>query len=175
MEVLEGIAVNVGVNISANTIIAPAYSLGAVPPEVGEYLFPARQRKANRTIQPGDILMAGDRFGYGSVREQVVRALQQAGVRAVIARSFAPAFFRNAINLGLPVFISAEAVASTETGDELTIELENWTITNARSGETFPGEPLPEFVRKIVNMGGVAAYMKEMAGGTADRENKGTE
>jgi len=178
MQVIEGTAVGLGDNIGANAIIAPKYSLGTLPPETGKYLFPARRGSKDRTVRPGDILVAGERFGFGSVREQVVLALKQAGVGAVIARSFAPPLFRNAVNLGLPVFVSAKAVAAIETGDELQIELERWAITDVRSGETYPADPLPEFVRNIVHRGGVAAYMKEMAGrsgGAAGGEHTGEE
>jgi len=100
-------------------------------------------------------------FGCGSSREHAPLALKGAGVSCVIANSFARIFYRNAINIGLPILECAEAVAETEKGDELTVDLTAGTITNARTGKTYRTSPLPEFVMKIVAAGGLVDYTRE--------------
>jgi len=172
MKVIEGTVVVLDDNVGANSIIAPEYSLGKLTPEAGEHVFPKTDFSGDRKIYTGAILVAGEKFGHGSAREQVVLALQQAGVKAMIARSFAPPFFRNAVNQGLPVFVSTETVESVESGDELRIDFEAWSLTNLRTGDTFSADPLPEFVRKIVDMGGVSSYMKEMIGRSAAADGR---
>lgn len=164
MNIIEGPVVILGDGVSVNSILAPEYSLGTLALDIGEHIFPVIQRADGRSIQAGDILVAGEKFGVGAAREQVVLALQQVGIKAVVARSFAPAFFRNAINVGLPVFVSAETVDSIQTGDALRIDSEKWSITNLRTGSELPAEPPPGFIRKILEMGGVTAYMKEIGG-----------
>ncbi|MDK2856561.1 MAG: 3-isopropylmalate dehydrogenase [Bacillota bacterium] len=111
-------------------------------------------------VQPGDILVAGKNFGCGSSREHAPLALQAAGVSAVIAASFARIFYRNAINIGLPILACPEAVAGCETGDELELDLAAGTIYNKTRDKTYQAAPFPRYVQDILNAGGLPAYVK---------------
>ena len=115
-------------------------------------------------VQPGDILVGGEDFGCGSSREQAPIAIRAAGISAVIARSFARIFFRNAINIGLPVLVSPEAAAEIESGDELELDLAAGTITDATRGKTYHAQPFPDFLREIIAAGGLIPYTRRRLG-----------
>lgn len=118
------------------------------------------------SVSPGDIVVAGENFGCGSSREHAPIALKAAGVGAVVASSFARIFFRNAINTGLPVLASPEAVAATHDEDELEIDPERGTVRNVTRDATFETEPLPDFVAGIVAAGGLVEWVRaELASG----------
>nr|MDA8216411.1 3-isopropylmalate dehydratase small subunit [Dehalococcoidales bacterium] len=106
-------------------------------------------------VQPGDFVVAEENFGCGSSREEAPLMLKTSGVAAVVAKSFARIFFRNAINIGLPVFESAEAVDDTAAGDELEIDTATGVITNKTKGKTYQAAALPEFIQGIINAGGL--------------------
>ena len=111
-------------------------------------------------IQKGDIFVAGRNFGCGSSREHTPIAIKAAGVDCVIAESFARIFFRNAINLGLAVLESPEAVKAIRAGDEVEIQLENGQILDKTQGLTFCFSPFPPQIMEIINAGGLAGYYK---------------
>ena len=112
-------------------------------------------------VQRGDVVVAGENFGCGSSREHAATCLKAAGVSAVVAASFARIFFRNAINTGLPIIVSPEAVAATEHGDELVVDLSSTSVRNLTKGKEYPGEPLPEFVMDIVRAGGLVGWVRK--------------
>lgn len=107
------------------------------------------------TVQAGDIIVAGADFGCGSSREHAVWALRGAGIQAVIADSFARIFFRNAINIGLPVIDAAEAAREAEEGDILEIDTEEGEILNTRTGKTYRAARYDDFIQDIINAGGL--------------------
>jgi 3-isopropylmalate/(R)-2-methylmalate dehydratase small subunit len=109
------------------------------------------------TVTPGDVVFAGDNFGCGSSREHAPIALKAAGASAVVAKSFARIFFRNAINTGLPVLVSPDAVAATQIGDE--VEVAGSTIRNLTRGREFETEELPAFIKEIVDAGGLVPWV----------------
>lgn len=111
-----------------------------------------------RSVSPGDIIVAGENFGCGSSREQAPLAIKTAGVSCVIARSFARIFFRNAINIGLPIVVCPEAVETAQPGDELEVDLETGAVRNLTRGTTHQAEPFPDFLRQIIDAGGLVAY-----------------
>lgn len=111
-------------------------------------------------VEPGDVVVAGENFGCGSSREHAAICLRAAGVSAVVAASFARIFFRNAINTGLAIVVCPEAVAATEHGDELEIDLDGGTVRNLTKGEEFAAEPLPAFVMEIVRAGGLVGWVR---------------
>lgn len=111
-------------------------------------------------VRPGDIVVAGSNFGCGSSREHAAVALAGAGVAAVVAASFARIFFRNAINVGLPVLESAEAARLTTTGDEVEVDLETGTVRNLSLGRTWSTEPLPEVAQEIARAGGLVPWVR---------------
>ena len=112
-------------------------------------------------VQAGDIIVAGKNWGCGSSREQAVICLKEAGVGAIVARSFARIFFRNAINEGLPI-VTCDAVDSVQSGDEITIDFEAGTVSTPGGQYTFP--PLPPSVMDILNVGGLVPYVQRKLG-----------
>jgi len=150
-----------GDNVDTDAIIPARYLNMSLPEELAEHCMEDIDAGFAGSVQPGDIIVGGDNFGCGSSREHAPLAIKGAGVSCVIANSFARIFYRNAINIGLPILECAEAVAETEKGDELTVDLTAGTITNARTGKTYRTSPLPEFVMGIVEAGGLVPYTRE--------------
>ena len=109
------------------------------------------------------IIVAGYNFGCGSSREHAPLAIKGAGVSCVIAKSFARIFYRNAINIGLPILACAEAVEGAEAGDRLRIDLGAGTITNVTREETYETSPFPGFIMDIIDAGGLVAYTRQQA------------
>ena len=109
------------------------------------------------TVKPGDIVVAEENFGCGSSREHAPVALKAAGVSCAIAKSFARIFYRNSINVGLPILECPEAVDAIVAGDTVAVDTEAGTITNERTGETFTAEPFPPFIAEIIEAGGLVA------------------
>lgn len=114
-----------------------------------------------KKVQPGDIIVAGKNWGCGSSREQAVIALKEAGVGAIVARSFARIYFRNCINEGLPI-VTCDAVDSVESGDEITIDFASGTVTTPGGAYTFP--PLAPSVMEILDAGGLVPHVKKKLG-----------
>ena len=108
-----------------------------------------------RNVKKGDIIVAGHNFGCGSSREHAPIAIQAAGVSCVIAESFARIFYRNSINIGLPILECERACQSVKAGDELSVDLEKGIITDITTGEKFEAEPFPAFIRDIIDRGGL--------------------
>jgi 3-isopropylmalate/(R)-2-methylmalate dehydratase small subunit len=145
----------------------------------GRYLFvadPAGMRKYaledldptfRERVQPGDVIVGGRNFGTGSSREQAVACLLHSGVRTVVARSFARIYYRNAINNGVAPLVCPEAVDGIRDGDQVAIDLAQGTITNTTRGETYRFEPLPDFLRAILDDGGLVAHLRKRFAKTA--------
>jgi 3-isopropylmalate/(R)-2-methylmalate dehydratase small subunit len=154
-----GIVWKYGDNVNTDVIFPGRYTYQMMTPEemakhALEDLDPAFAAK----VKPGDVIVAGKNFGSGSSREQAATCLKAAGVQAVVARSFARIYFRNAINIGLPVLQSPEAVDHLKAGDAVDIDLVRGEIRSARG--TFPFSPLPESVLGIIAAGGLIEYTK---------------
>jgi 3-isopropylmalate dehydratase small subunit len=150
-----------GDNVDTDAIIPARYLNMSLPEELAEHCMEDIDLSFVDNVQKGDIVVGGDNFGCGSSREHAPLAIKGAGISCVIANSFARIFYRNAINIGLPILECPEAVADTEKGDELTVDPTAGTITNARMGKTYYTSPLPEFVMKIVGAGGLVPYTRE--------------
>lgn len=114
-----------------------------------------------KRLKPGDFIVATTNFGCGSSREQAPIVIKESGVSGVIASSFARIFFRNAINIGLPILESTEAAEETEMGDELEVDLGAGTIRNLSKKKTYQAKPYPDFMRGIIEKGGLIAYTRE--------------
>ncbi len=112
-------------------------------------------------VSQGDVIVAGENFGCGSSRENAPIAIKGAGVSCVIARSFARIFYRNSINIGLPILIAPEAVEGIEEGDELEINPATGLIKNITNGGSWQADPFPEDIEKIIKIGGLVNYVKE--------------
>ena len=108
----------------------------------------------------GDIIVGGSNFGCGSSREHAPLAIKSSGVGVVIAKSFARIFYRNAFNIGLPILESKKAVEAVEDGDELSVDLVTGQITNKTRGGKYSASPIPDFMRQIIDAGGLVEYVK---------------
>lgn len=157
-----------GDNIDTDVII-PARRLNiSTAEELAKYVMEDLDPSLAGKIQPGDIFVAGKNFGCGSSREHAPLALKGAGVACVIAESFARIFYRNAINIGLPILESPEAARRIRQGDLVTVDLSTGVITDETTGEQFQSEPYPEFILQIIRAGGlIAKTRQDLLGGAA--------
>ena len=114
-----------------------------------------------KNVKPGDIIVAGENFGCGSSREHAPIAIKASGVSCVIATTFARIFYRNAINIGLPILECPEASKGIEDGDQVEVDFSKGEIRNVTKNETYTAAPFPEFIRGIINAGGLMASSKE--------------
>lgn len=114
-----------------------------------------------KNVKPGDIIVAGENFGCGSSREHAPIAIKASGVSCVIATTFARIFYRNAINIGLPILECPEARRGIEDGDQVEVDFSKGEIRNVTKNETYTAAPFPEFIRGIINAGGLMASIKE--------------
>lgn len=154
----------VGNNIDTDLIIAARYLNDASDENMRAHCMEDVIPDYANTISAGDVLVAGKNFGCGSSREHAPIAIKVAGTKCVIAESFARIFYRNAINIGLPIIESPEAVNAIDQGDELDVDLENGIITNLTKNETYHFEKFPEFIQKIVEAGNLLNYVKAKVG-----------
>ena len=113
-----------------------------------------------KVVQPDDILVAGRNFGCGSSREHAPLAIKAAGVSCVIAENFARIFFRNAINIGLPILECPAAAQEISAGDQVEVELSTGTIHNKTTGKTYQATPFPPFMQRLIDAGGLVAYTR---------------
>lgn len=127
--------------------------------DVGAAAFIEARPDFNKQAQPGDVIVAGNNFGCGSSREYAPLALKRRKVAAIISRSFARIFYRNAVNLGIPIFIAPELVDRLADGDEIRLNIAARTLTY--NEEVFNLTPVPEFAREIIDAGGIVHYIRE--------------
>jgi len=154
-----------GANVDTDAIIPARYLNVSEPVELAQHCMEDIDSDFAQKVKPGDIIVATTNFGCGSSREHAPIAIKAAGVSAVVAKSFARIFFRNAINIGLPLLESPETVDNTNTGDVLQIELETGTINNITKGKTFKAKPYPGFMSEIITSGGLVEYTKKKVAG----------
>jgi len=157
---LTGKAWTYGHNVDTDAIIPARYLNMSRPEDLAEHCMEDIDLRFADKVEPGDIIVGGDNFGCGSSREHAPLAIKGAGISCVIANSFARIFYRNAINIGLPILECPEAVAATEQGDQLTVDLTAGTIENERTGKTYHTSPLPDFIMEIVAAGGLVPYTR---------------
>jgi len=156
--VIEGRVYKFGDNINSDIIIPGRYLIYIDRERLGQHAFEMLGEGFADKLRSFDILVAGRNFGCGSAREQAATAIQGLGIKAVVASSFARTFYRNAINDGLPIVECPELFADVAEGDRIRIDLEAGTIELAGKHYAFP--KLPESVRKILELGGLAAYLQ---------------
>lgn len=157
---IRGSVIKYGDNIDTDVIIPGRYLGITDPEELGKHAMEGLDPKFQSKIKQSGILVAGVNFGCGSSREEAPLALKYSGIKCIIAKSFARIFFRNAINVGLPIVICPEAVEKVEEGDVLTVDLAEGTITNESKGETYRVVPLPRFILDILNDGGLIPHLR---------------
>lgn len=149
-----------GDNVNTDVIIPGRYNVTTDRAQLARHCLCEVLPEFPVQVQRGDIVMVGHNFGCGSSREHAPAALLGCGVGAVIARSFARIFYRNAVNIGLPILVCEEAVAGSADGQQIEVDLESGTIVNLTTGQTFQAEPLPPFVARIVAAGGIIEYIR---------------
>ena len=154
-----------GANVDTDAIIPARYLNVSEPAELAQHCMEDIDTDFVKNVHKGDIIVATTNFGCGSSREHAPLAIKAAGVSAVVAKSFARIFFRNAINIGLPLLESPETVDNTNAGDVLQIELETGTINNITKGKTFKAKPYPRFMSEIIASGGLVEYTKKKIAG----------
>jgi 3-isopropylmalate/(R)-2-methylmalate dehydratase small subunit len=150
----------VGDDINTDVIYPGKYLPIFEPEEMAKYCMIGYDPEFPNKIQKGDIIVAGKYFGCGSSREQAATCIKFKGVGAVVAKSFARLFFRNAINQGLPIMICKET-DEIEEGDELKIDFAEGTIEDVTKGKQFKVTPLPEFLMEIIDDGGLIPHLKK--------------
>lgn len=147
-------------NLNTDEIIPARYNITIDEHELAKNVFCEIKPDYARSICPGDVVVGGQNFGCGSSREHAPRAIRGSGARCVIAVSFARIFFRNAINIGLPILECPEAARETVEGDEIEVNFETGRIDNLTSGKTYVARPLPPFVLRIAQAGGIVPFLQ---------------
>ncbi len=164
--VLKGKVFKYGANVDTDAIIPARYLNVSDADELAKHCMEDIDLEFINKVRSGDIIVADSNFGCGSSREHAPVAIKAAGVSCVIARSFARIFFRNAINIGLPLLECGDAVDNTEAGDELEVDLESGNIKNLTANKIFTAKSYPDFMMGIINAGGLVEYTKKnFAGG----------
>jgi len=159
MNIITGKVWNFGDNIDTDLIIAARYLNSSDPHYLAKYVMEDADPQFATKVQPGDIIVAGENFGCGSSREHAPIALKAAGVSAIVAKSFARIFYRNAFNMGLPIFELDESDKIKE-GDLIKIDLEAGEITNIDRNENYKFTPIPDFMQELLAAGGLINYAK---------------
>jgi 3-isopropylmalate/(R)-2-methylmalate dehydratase small subunit len=155
---LQGQVWKYGDNVDTDVIIPARYLNVSTPAELAEHCMEDLDTSFASAVRPGDIVVAGENFGCGSSREHAPLALKGAGVSCVVARSFARIFFRNAINVGLPILECPAAVDDAEQGHRLEVVLGTGEVRNLTNGHDHQAEPYPAFMMEIINAGGLVPY-----------------
>ncbi len=150
-----------GDNVNTDVIIPGRYNVTTDRAQLAHYCLCEVLPEFAQQVRAGDVVMAGHNFGCGSSREHAPAALQACGISAVIARSFARIFYRNAVNIGLPVLVCDEAAPASADGQEIEVDFTSGLIRNLTSAQTFATEPLSPFVARIVAAGGIIAYIRQ--------------
>ena len=155
---LKGKVHKYGADVNTDVIIPARYLSISEPAELAKYCMEDIDPDFVSKAKPGDIIMATTNFGCGSSREHAPLAIKASGVSCIIAKSFARIFFRNAINIGLPLLECDEAVDKTEAGHLLEVELSSGKIKNTTKGTTFTAKPYPDFMAELIAAGGLIEH-----------------
>ena len=162
---LKGKVHKYGANIDTDAIIPARYLNLSEPDELARYCMEDIDPEFVTRVQPGDIIVATTNFGCGSSREHAPMAIKRSGISCVIAKSFARIFFRNSINIGLPLLECDEAVDNTEAGDILEVDLSTGKIKNLTNQMEFTARPYPSFMAELIAAGGLIEHTKQRLAG----------
>ena len=157
----QGTVFKYGDNIDTDVIIPARYLNTQNPQELAAHCMEDIDKTFITRVQPGDIMVGGENFGCGSSREHAPLAIKTAGVSCVIAKSFARIFYRNAINIGLPILECPAASEAIANGDTVAVDFDTGLITDETTGQTFEAAPFPPFIQKIITAGGLLNSLKE--------------
>lgn len=158
---VQGKVFKYGNDVDTDVIIPARYLNTTSESELASHCMEDIDGEFIKKVQPGDIIVAGDNFGCGSSREHAPIAIKASGIKLVIAASFARIFYRNAINIGLPIWECPEAAAEIAAGDEVRADLDEGTITDVTTGKTFKARPFPPFIQNIIEAGGLINSLKK--------------
>lgn len=148
-----------GDNVDTDVIIPARYLNTADPAELAKKCMEDIDADFVNRVKAGDIMVAGKNFGCGSSREHAPIVIKESGVGCVIADTFARIFFRNAINIGLPILECPDAAEAINAGDEVEVDFDTGKITDVTTGKVFNAQPFPEFMQKIINSNGLVGYI----------------
>ena len=157
----QGTVFKYGDNIDTDVIIPARYLNTQNPQELAAHCMEDIDKTFITRVQPGDIMVGGENFGCGSSREHAPLAIKTAGISCVIAKSFARIFYRNAINIGLPILECTAASEAIANGDTVAVDFDTGLITDETTGQTFEAAPFPPFIQKIITAGGLLNSLKE--------------
>ena len=146
-------------NVDTDVIIPARYLNSFEAKELASHAMVDIDPTFASTVEKGDIIVAGQNFGCGSSREHAPLCLRTAGVKCVIAKSFARIFYRNSINIGFPIMECEEAADKIEKGDEVEVDFSTGVITNKTKNETYQSQPFPEFLQKMIDADGLVNYV----------------
>lgn len=156
----KGTVFKYGDNVDTDVIIPARYLNSSDPKELATHCMEDIDKEFVTRVKAGDIIVASKNFGCGSSREHAPIAIKANGVSCVIAETFARIFYRNAINIGLPIMECPEAAKAINAGDTVSVNFDTGEITDETTGQTFKGQPFPEFMQKIINSEGLLNYIK---------------
>ena len=150
-----------GDNVDTDVIIPARYLNSPDGNELAKHCMEDIDKEFVNKVQKGDIIVANKNFGCGSSREHAPLAIKCAGVSCVIAETFARIFYRNSINIGLPIIECPEAAKAIAAGDEVEVDFDSGVITDKTTGQSFQGQAFPEFMQKIITAGGLVNYINQ--------------
>jgi 3-isopropylmalate/(R)-2-methylmalate dehydratase small subunit len=158
---LKGKVFKYGDNVDTDVIIPARYLNSSDPENLAAHCMEDIDEDFADQVEKGDIIVGGNNFGSGSSREHAPLAIKYAGVSCVVAESFARIFYRNSINIGLPILESPEAVKAIEARDQLEVDIDKGEVKNLRTGETYQAAPFPPFMQEIIKDGGLIEHVKK--------------
>ena len=150
-----------GDNVDTDVIIPARYLNTADHKELASHCMEDIDKEFVNKVKAGDIMVGEANFGCGSSREHAPIAIKASGISCVIAVTFARIFYRNAINIGLPIMECPAAAKEIKAGDEVDVDFDSGVITNVTTGKTYQAEPFPDFIKEIINKGGLLKSIKE--------------
>ncbi|MGI6088701.1 3-isopropylmalate dehydratase small subunit [Bilifractor porci] len=157
----EGKVFKYGDNVDTDVIIPARYLNSSDPKDLAAHCMEDIDKDFIRNVKKGDIIVAAKNFGCGSSREHAPIAIKAAGVSCVIAETFARIFYRNAINIGLPIIECPEAAREIQAGDEVKVDFDSGTIYDVTRNTSYRGQAFPPFMQKIISAGGLVNYINE--------------
>ena len=161
MKAAKGHVFKYGDNVDTDVIIPARYLNSSDPKELALHCMEDIDKDFVKNVKAGDIMVANKNFGCGSSREHAPISIKAAGVSCVIAETFARIFYRNSINIGLPIIECPQAAKEIEAGDEVEVDFDNGMIYNRTKGTEFKGQPFPEFMQKIIKAEGLVNYINQ--------------
>lgn len=159
--ILKGRIWKFGNNIDTDAIIPARYLNTSDPKELAGHVMEDADKEFQDRVKPGDIIIAGANFGCGSSREHAPIAIKAAGIQAVVAKSFARIFYRNAFNIGLPIFESKETYEKSSEGDKIEIDADRGIIMNTTKDEQYIAKSIPPFMQELISAGGLIEWTKK--------------